>query len=106
MTYGRGWIALLALALLAPLGIIAAGGAWGEWGNDEIKDRVGYVPQGMHESAVGQRESPLQEYEVPGLAKNGARRSLGYIITAIVGAGITAAAVFALGRGAAHGRIS
>jgi hypothetical protein len=106
MKYGRGWIALLVVAVLAPLGIIAAGGAWGEWGNDEIKDRVGYVPRGMHESTARERERPLQEYEVPGLAKGRVQRSLGYVVAAIAGAGITAGAVFVLGRGASHGRVS
>ena len=106
MKYGRGWTALLVVALLAPLGIIAVGGAWGEWGTDEIKDRVGYVPRGMHESVAGKKGRPMQEYEVPGLAKSGAQRSLGYVVAAIVGAGITAGAILVLGRGASHGGIS
>jgi hypothetical protein len=105
MRYGRGWIALLVLALLAPLGIIAAGGAWGEWSPGEIKDRVGYAPRGMHESTVHRREPPFEEYEVPGLKRSRAQRSLGYVAAAIAGAGLTAGAVFALGKGAAHGRI-
>jgi cobalt/nickel transport system permease protein len=36
-------IGLLALALLSPLGLLAAGTAWGEWGSDEVvEEQAGY----------------------------------------------------------------
>ena len=44
---------IVALICLTPLGLLATGTAWGEWGADEIKDVVsggnalGYVPEGM-----------------------------------------------------------
>ena len=44
---------LVALVCLAPLGLLASGTAWGEWGAEEIKDlvsdgqRLGFVPAGM-----------------------------------------------------------
>ncbi len=49
---GRGrmellWVALGALAALSPLGILAQGGAWGEWGATELQERAGYIPAGL-----------------------------------------------------------
>ena len=43
------WLWGLVLALLAavPLGLIATGTAWGEWGSGELRDRLGYVPSGF-----------------------------------------------------------
>ena len=46
------WIGIGVLVLLSPLGIIipkwfGAGGAWGEWGLNEIEKVSGYVPEGL-----------------------------------------------------------
>ncbi len=106
MKYRTGWIVLLLLACLTPLGIIAAGGAWGEWNLDGIKDRAGFVPDGMRGSAVGKSEPPLADYIVPGLENGLAREGLGTIIAAILGAGVTALAALALVRITRHGGIS
>jgi len=40
-----GGIAVLVAAV--PIGLLAGGSAWGEWGADEIKQRVGFVPHGL-----------------------------------------------------------
>ena len=40
-----GGIAVLVAAV--PLGLLASGSAWGEWGSAEIKQRVGFVPHGL-----------------------------------------------------------
>jgi cobalt/nickel transport system permease protein len=64
--------ALLALVtlLLVPLGLLLpnwfrAGAAWGEWGVDELKQMLGYVPHGI---AQGSRlwHAPIPDYAVPG----------------------------------------
>src|SRR4029079_11631204 len=44
---GRSWrkllIGLVVLALLSPLGLLASGTAWGEWGSDEVGvEQIGY----------------------------------------------------------------
>lgn len=36
-----------ALLLLTPLGLMAAGTAWGEWGTGELDGLLGFIPQGM-----------------------------------------------------------
>lgn len=106
MKYRQGWIVVLLLALLTPLGLIAAGGSWGEWGPAEVKNRVGYVPRGMNESAARRTKIPFDEYEMPGLRASRAGRAAGYAIAALVGAGTTAGVVLILGKGGARGEVS
>ena len=106
MNYRTGWIVLLVLAIITPLGIIAAGGAWGEWDLDGIKDRAGFVPDGMRGKGAGASEPPLADYTVPGLENGFVHEGLGTIIAAILGAGVTALAALALVRITRHGRIS
>ncbi|MGD1047412.1 MAG: PDGLE domain-containing protein [Candidatus Krumholzibacteriaceae bacterium] len=105
MRYRRAWIALIIVAILTPLGIIAAGGAWGEWGIDAVKERAGFVPAGMR-SAAGAAERPLQDYTVPGFERGFLREGLGTIVAALLGAGVTAGAAIALMRIAKHGDVS
>ena len=40
-------IGMLLLIILTPLGLLAAGTAYGEWAPEELKERVGYVPPGL-----------------------------------------------------------
>ena len=78
---------LVGLICLSPLGLLAAGGAWGEWGTDEIAQVVrggrelGFVPSGMKNG-----------FGFEGLMKNYAAKGLpdfaGYILSAIAGAAI------------------
>jgi cobalt/nickel transport system permease protein len=106
MKYRKGWIVLVVLAIITPIGIIAAGGAWGEWDLAGVEERAGFVPEGMRASANGAIESPLKEYTVPGLDGSFFHEGLGTIITAILGAGATALFAFAVARIARHGGIS
>ena len=106
MKYRRGWIALLLCALLTPLGIIAVGGAWGEWALEEIEERTGATPEGMRGASERALESPLADYSVPGLDGGIAQRGLGTAMTAILGGLVTALAAMALVRVMKHGRIS
>ena len=41
------WGVVLALVAIVPLGLIATGTAWGEWGAGELRRRLGYVPAGL-----------------------------------------------------------
>ena len=75
------------LICLSPLGLLAAGTAWGEWGPDEINKVVnggqslGFVPAGM-KGGFG-FEALMQDYGVKGLPD-----VVGYILSAIAGAAI------------------
>ncbi len=78
---------LVGLICLSPLGLLAAGTAWGEWGPDEINKVVnggqslGFVPAGM-KGGFG-FEALMQDYGVKGLPD-----VVGYILSAIAGAAI------------------
>jgi len=81
------YLLVAALVVASPLGLLAAGTAWGEWGAEEIKDVVnggsslGFVPSGMQNGISF--SAPLPDYAV-----NGVPEALGYIISAILGAAI------------------
>ncbi len=99
-TIKKLWIGIGILALLSPLGLIipslfGAGGAWGEWGLEEMQKLVGYVPEGMQKLAHSWK-SPLSDYKVPGQKQGIAIGSLGYVLSAIVGIAITAGAVYVI----------
>jgi len=83
------WGLIAALICLCPIGLLATGTAWGEWGADEIgtvaggsgAGPLGYTPAGM---AHGMNFSALlSEYAVSGLPA-----WLGYVISAILGVAI------------------
>lgn len=74
------WVGLAILMLLVPLGLLAPGTAWGEWGGEELRELgLGFIPHGL-ERLGGIWPAPIPDYEVPGLNAN-----LGYILSAVVG---------------------
>ncbi len=89
---GSRWGALyLALALLiaaSPLGLLAEGTAWGEWGADEIAETtidgqtLGYVPEAM-ESGF-QWSAPIPDYSASGLPD-----WFAYILSAVAGVALS-----------------
>lgn len=79
---------LAVLACLTPLGLLATGTAWGEWGAEEIKDVVsgggnalGFVPEGMKNGFSF--EAIMPDYAVSGLPD-----IAGYILSAVAGVAI------------------
>jgi cobalt/nickel transport protein len=104
--YRKGWIALIVLAVLSPLGLLAIGGAWGEWDLDTIREIAGYAPEGMQKTEDSKPEAPLPDYEVPGLAGGWWQSALGTVISALIGGAATAVCVVIIGRLVKHGRIS
>ncbi len=78
---------IVALICLTPLGLLAAGAAWGEWGVDEIRDvmsggsALGFVPEGMKNGFSF--ETIMPDYKVGGLPEIAA-----YILSAIAGVAI------------------
>jgi cobalt/nickel transport system permease protein len=91
-------IPLIVLIALTPLGLLTKGTAWGEWGTDEVKKAVGYVPSGMQKMAEFWK-SLMPDYSVPVLGNRG-----GYIAAAVVGIGLIFLLVFLLSLAAKHGR--
>ena len=53
------WIVLAALVILSPLGLLASGTAWGEWGVEDLHELgLGFVPAGM-EQLAGIWQAPI-----------------------------------------------
>jgi cobalt/nickel transport system permease protein len=78
---------IVALICLTPLGLIASGTAWGEWGASEIQDvttngnKLGFIPEGMKNGF--DFSSLMPDYAVSGLSEIAA-----YILSAVAGVAI------------------
>jgi len=74
------WAVVGVLILLTPIGVLAPGTAWGEWGSDQIQSRLGYVPSGF-DKLGGLWKAAMPDYTTPGVSNT----MLGYLIAAVVG---------------------
>ncbi len=75
------WIVLAVLVFATPLGLLAPGTAWGEWGSKQFTQLgLGFVPQGLKQ-LEGLWGAPLAGYNLASLGN----ANLGYIISAITG---------------------
>ncbi|HWT76979.1 MAG TPA: cobalt transporter CbiM [Mobilitalea sp.] len=78
---------IAALICLTPLGLLATGTAWGEWGTDEIKESVfggnvlGFVPKGMSDGI--KFDAIMPDYAISGLPD-----IAGYLLSAAAGVAI------------------
>lgn len=94
----QAWLGLAAVVLLSPLGLLAAGTAWGEWGAGEFADPAGRaaiaaasgnaappeaVPAGLARLAEFWT-APMPDYAPAFLHSE----SFGYILSAAVGTGL------------------
>jgi cobalt/nickel transport system permease protein len=75
------WIGLAVMIVLVPVGLLAPGTAWGEWGTQQLS-RLGFafIPEGMAKLS-GLWSAPLPGYNLPAL-KNA---NLGYLFSGITG---------------------
>jgi hypothetical protein len=85
--YRRYFLALGILALLTPLGLLAGGTAWGEWGTEEILSLVGFVPRGMEQAATWW-QALLPDYQIKALGEGRLAESAGYVISAVLGSAL------------------
>jgi cobalt/nickel transport system permease protein len=75
------WIGLVALIVITPIGLLAPGTAWGEWGADELTSLgLSFVPKGL-EQLSGLWSAPMPDYDLPALGNV----NLAYILSALVG---------------------
>ena len=77
--------ALVAVLIAAtPLGLLATGTAWGEWGADEIAETtdggaaLGYVPEGLEKG--WSLDVPMPDYALEGISE-----VFAYILSAVIG---------------------
>lgn len=95
-TITKLWIGIVVLVLLVPIGLLAEGTAWGEWGISELEG-IDYVPKGMARlSDIW--HSPLSGYNLPGWRGSFAISSSGYILSAIIGIGATYLLISVIGK--------
>jgi hypothetical protein len=77
--------AFTGLAVLAPLGLIAPGFAYGEGSTEDVQAAFGYVPQGLQDLS-NIFSAPLSGYDIP-IAQSDSliRAAIGYQIAGIIG---------------------
>lgn len=91
------WIGLGIIILLTPLGLIAQGTAWGEWGSDEMMKMLGFIPEGF-KRLRGLWKAPIADYSLSGWNEHPIKASIIYILSAIVGIGAAVAFIFGIGK--------
>jgi len=94
---------LILLIIFAPLGLLAAGTAYGEWAPDELKDRIGYVPHGLEELS-DLWHAPMKDYNIPNgpsFQDSKLVSSAGYILSAVIGIIVSGSLLYFIGKKAA-----
>lgn len=102
------WIGLAGLMIATPLGLLAAGSAWGEWGKEDFQNPEARlqiaaashnvappeaVPSGLEKLSTIW-SSPLPDY-APSFLKN---PQLGYLLSSMFGVGLILAGTFGFSR--------
>jgi cobalt/nickel transport system permease protein/cobalt/nickel transport protein len=77
-------IGLAALIILSPLGLLAVGETFGEWANEEIEEKLGFVPSGL-EQLSSLWSAPLPDYAIPNAGDSMSAASAAYILSAVIG---------------------
>lgn len=92
------WLAFTVFVFATPLGLIATGSAWGEWGKEELQKALGFVPAGIAQFSELWK-APIPEYEIPGLGMHS-----GYVISGLIGVLLVAACAAVLSIAVSRGR--
>ena len=75
------WAGLAVMVVVSPLGLLAPGTAWGEWGLEELtKLGLKSIPAGL-EKLSGIWGAPMADYDLPALGNV----NMGYILSALLG---------------------
>lgn len=86
------YIGLCVLCLLTPIGLLASGTAWGEWGKEKFIEMIGYVPKGLARFS-GIWHAPFSDYTVTGTGNH-----IGYILSAFGGVLLVLLITWGLGK--------
>jgi len=90
------WIALGILALLAPLGMLAPGTAWGEWGIEELEEMGVVIPTGLQRFSDIHPFVLIPDYSLPQLGEAFWVQAVVYILSGLAGIGICVGLVYLL----------
>jgi cobalt/nickel transport system permease protein len=86
------WGGLIALIVLTPMGLLAPGTAWGEWGREELEQLgLGYIPAGFDQWS-NLWSAPIPDYDIPALNNP----TVAYVLSAMLGVVLVLAVIFAL----------
>jgi cobalt/nickel transport system permease protein len=86
------WAGFAVLVLLTPIGVLAPGTAWGEWGADQLKATLGSVPAGLEK--VGGLWTAIMPDYAPAFIKN---PLAGYLFAAVAGSLIVIGVTWSIG---------
>ena len=87
------WGVLGLIALATPIGLLASGTAWGEWGIDELSQMgLGFIPQGLNRIS-GWWPAPLPDYGFPRMGA-----VIGYVLCAFIGVALVGFLIWLLAR--------
>lgn len=87
------WAGFAALVLLTPIGVLAPGTAWGEWGAEELKATLGYVPTGLEK--LGSLWTAAMPDYAPPFVQN---PLVGYLVAAVVGSALVIGLAWIVGK--------
>lgn len=89
-------IGLLILVVLVPLGLLATGETFGEWGTKELQEKLGFAPKGLEDLAPAW-SAPIPDYALPGdQSQTGA--VMAYYLSAVLGVAICAGLLYFVGK--------
>ncbi|WP_414647967.1 cobalt transporter CbiM [Desulfitobacterium sp.] len=83
--YGKFVLGIVILAVLSPLGLLASGTAWGEWGQEELHAQLGFLPSGFQKFGDVWKHSLLPDYGRAGFDQSFWQQALVYLVSAFVG---------------------
>ena len=94
---GGALVALLGfMVVLTPLGLLAPGGADFEWGAEEVRGMVGYMPAGLAHLDQLWGLALFRDYNLPGAGGSFWELAPGYVLSAVVGIALIFAVVYAV----------
>jgi hypothetical protein len=89
-------IGLVVLIILVPLGLLAVGETFGEWGTEELQEKLGFVPAGLDKLAPFW-SAPVPDYAFPG-DESETGMVAAYYLSAILGVVIGGGLLYLVGR--------
>jgi cobalt/nickel transport system permease protein/cobalt/nickel transport protein len=90
-------IGLIALIILAPLGLLAVGETFGEWGPEEVKEKLGFVPPGL-EQLSSLWSAPMPDYALPEQGDSMSTAAMTYILSAVIGVIVCGGLLYYVGK--------
>jgi cobalt/nickel transport system permease protein/cobalt/nickel transport protein len=89
-------IGLMILVIFVPLGLLATGETFGEWGPKELSEKLGFVPRGLGDLAPAW-SAPVPDYSIPG-DESGTGMVAAYYLSAVLGIVICAGLLYFVGK--------